>query len=532
MEMNVFRQAKWSEPIIFELGRSGRIGFLVPDPELEVKEYVGEISIPEKIIRKQPPNLPELSEIEVLRHFINLSQMSYGVDNGPLPLGSCTMKYNPRIAYEVSQDQRIALLHPLQDDDTVQGILEILYYLQKWLANITGMDYCSLHPAAGAHGELAGVLMIRKYHELRGQLNIKKEIIVPDSAHGTNPASSAMGGFKVVEVPSDEDGNVDIDALKEVVSESTAGLMITNPSTLGLFEERITEIAELIHSVDGLLYYDGANLNGIMGYTRPGDMGFDIAHINIHKTFGAPHGGGGPGAGPVCIKDRIVDREKNIMLKDLLPGPRVVYDDERDMYKLVLPGKYSIGWLKAFFGNIVPLVWGFVYIAMLGGKGLKEVTEQAVINTNYFIKLVQGTKGYSIPYGENRFRKHEVVLSAEPMKKDIDVTAEDVSKALLDKGLYAPTIYFPLIVKEALMTEFTETETLENIERYANALKDISRQAYHNPEDMKKHPVNTSVTRIDQVKANRPRTMAPTWRVYLKKFKSIKNSGRLKWSMI
>lgn len=519
----MYRQAKWPEPLIFELGMPGRRGFFVPEPEPEIKEVVGDLKIPEKIRRKKSPELPMVSEVEVLRHYINLSQMSYGVDNGPVPLGSCTMKYNPRIGLEIVSDERITWLHPLQDERTVQGLLEMLYLLQQWLASITGMDACSLHPAAGAHGELAGVLIIRKYHELRGQLDRKKEIIIPDSAHGTNPASSSMAGFHVVEIPSDIDGNIDMNAFYEALSDSTAGLMITNPSTLGLFEENILEIAKAIHEVDGLLYYDGANLNGIMGYTRPGDMGFDIAHINIHKTFSAPHGGGGPGAGPVCVKDHVVDEGRNIKLSDLLPGPRVVYDSSSGLYRVKWPGKYSIGMLKSFFGNITPLIWGFVYILSLGPQGLKEVTEQAVINTNYFMKLMENVKGYSLSYGRSRYRKHEIVYSAEPIHRDTGVSAEDIAKALLDRGLYAPTIYFPLIVKEALMIEFTDTETKENIERYAESLKEISEKAYKDPDTIKRSPINTSVGRVDNVKASHPKTVVPSWRVH-----RLRIEGKLK----
>lgn len=518
-----FRQAKWDEPIIYELGAPGRIGFLVPDVEEEIKREVGEIRIPDKIRRSEDPALPEVSEVEVVRHFINLSQMAYGVDNGPIPLGSCTMKYNPKIAFEIANDSRISNLHPLQDERTVQGLLKALYLLQKWLANIVGMDACTLHPAAGAHGELAGVLIIRKYHELRDQLDKKKEIVIPDSAHGTNPASAVMGGFKVVTIKSTPDGNIDIEALKAAVSEKTAGLMLTNPSTLGLFEEHILEIAEIVHEVDGLLYYDGANLNGIMGYARPGDMGFDIAHINIHKTFSAPHGGGGPGAGPICVKDREVDPEKGIKLSDLLPGFIVEYDDKNKRYYLKRPGSYSIGMLRSFFGNVAPLLWGFTYILALGPQGLKEVTELSVLNTNYFLKLIRGVKGYSLPYGPNRYYKHEVAISAEPMAKDTDVTAEDIAKGLLDAGFYAPTIYFPLIVREALQIEFTDTETKENIEKYAARMREIAEIAYKNPDEPKKWPINTSKRRIDTVKASHPRYVAPTWRVHI-----LRSKGMLK----
>ncbi len=515
----VFRQAKWDEPLIFELGHRGRRGFIVPEADEEVKRVVGELRIPDKIRRSEDPRLPSVSEVEVVRHYTRLTQMSYGVDNGPVPLGSCTMKYNPRIGFEVAYDRRVVWTHPLQDEDTVQGLLKLLYLLQKWLANIVGMDKCTLHPAAGAHGELTGMLVTRRYHELRGQLSAKREIIVPDSAHGTNPASASMAGFTVVEVPSGNDGNIDLKALRETVSEKTAGLMITNPSTLGLFEENMLEITELIHGVDGLLYYDGANLNGIMGYIRPGDMGFDIAHINIHKTFGSPHGGGGPGAGPVCVKNRVVDEDRNLRLGDLLPGYIVEYNEDHDKYVLMGPGKYSVGLLRTFFGNIGPLLWGLTYILMLGPQGLRLATQQAVLNTNYFASKIKDVEGYSIPYGEGRPRKHEVVVSAEKLYEDTGVSALDVAKGLLDAGFYAPTIYFPLIVHEALMTEFTESETIENIDRYLERMREIAETAYNHPDEPHKWPMNTSVGRIDDVKANHPRTMTPTWRIYLERMK-------------
>ncbi len=513
----LFRQAKWFEPLVFEQGSKGRIGIFLTDVDPEIRKIVGDIRIPESIRRTGSLNLPELSEIEVIRHFTRLTQMSYGVDNGPVPLGSCTMKYNPRIAWSLSFSSELELIHPLQDDISVQGLLEVMYELQKWLAHIVGMDTCSLHTAAGAHGELAGVLIIRKYHELKNQLSIKRDIIIPDSAHGTNPASAAMAGFRVIEIPSKSDGNIDLDALKSVVGESTAGLMITNPNTLGLFEENIVEIAEIIHEHDALLYYDGANLNGIMGYARPGDMGFDIAHINIHKTFSSPHGGGGPGAGPVCVKDRVVDSDRGIRLSDLLPGYIVVYDRENGLYRVRSPGEYSVGLLKSFFANTIPLLWSYIYILMMGPQGLKKATEHAVLLTNYFAKLVENIRGYEIPYGKNRFKKHEVVVSAKPLADETGVNAEDVAKALLDSGFYAPTIYFPLIVKEALQIEFTETETVENVEKYVERLREISRLAYENPSIVKNTPVNTSVSRIDVVKANHPKYLTPTWRVYIKR---------------
>lgn len=512
-----FRQAKWDEPLVFELGWEGRIGFLPPELEEDAKKKAGPIRVPPSVRRERPPALPELSEVEVVRHFVRLSQMAYGVDNGPVPLGSCTMKYNPKIAMKWSfGNEKLGWIHPLQSEESIQGLLEILYELQKWLAHVVGMDECSLHPAAGAHGELAGVLMIRKYHELRGEAERRTEIIIPDSAHGTNPASAAMAGFRVVVIPSAPDGGVDVDALRAAVSERTAGLMLTNPNTLGLFESRIREIAGIVHERGGLLYYDGANLNGTMGYARPGDFGFDIAHINIHKTFSSPHGGGGPGAGPVCAKRIPVNESRGIYLTDLLPGYVVYYDEASGLYRLRAPS-HSIGALRAFFGNVVPLVWSYIYMLSMGNEGLKLATQVAVLNTNYFLSLMRGARGYELPYDPARPRKHEAVISARPMAEEVGVTAEDVAKNLLDEGLYAPTIYFPLIVKEALMVEFTESETKENIDKYAQALKRIAGLAYEAPEKAKAAPRNTSVGRLDLVKANHPMYVAPTWRVAKKK---------------
>ncbi len=509
---NIYRQSRWNEPLIQEYPDRGEAVYAAPlEPEIE--DLHRKNPIPEGLRRSKAGNIPRLSEVELVRHYTRLSHMSYGVDQGPVPLGSCTMKYNPRMGISTVFSGPFKYVHPLQPDETVQGILRALYQLQEWLANITGMDVCILHPAAGAHGELAGVLTIRKYHLMLGDEK-RTEIIVPDSAHGTNPASARMAGFKVVEIPTAEDGNVDMDALRSAVGPSTAGLMITNPSTLGLFEEHIMEIANLVHGVGGLLYYDGANLNGIMGYTRPGDMGFDIAHLNVHKTFSSPHGGGGPGAGPVCAK-AIPIGDTGLTLADILPGARVVYDKDEDLYKVV--EQRGVGRIRAFNFNTLPLLWAYMYILALGPQGLKRVTELAVAKTNYFAKLVSEIDGYDIPYGHGRPRKHEVVLSAEPLYKETGVKADDIAKALLDRGVYAPTIYFPLIVKEALMVEFTETEPLESIEKYAEYLKEIAETARESPQLLKNSPQNTSVRRIDQVYANHPRTMAPTWRVFLRR---------------
>ncbi len=507
-----WRQARWEEPLVHELGAPGRRGARLPyEHELEEMERV--VGAPEELLprsmMRDELELPELSEVEVVRHYTRLTQMSYGVDVGPVPLGSCTMKYNPKIMEEVARDPRIRHLHPLQDEDTVQGLLEILYRLERWLAELTGMDRCSLLPPAGAAGELTGVLMIRKYHRDRGEE--RDEMLVPDSAHGTNPASAAMAGFKVVRIPTSSSGTVDIEALKAVVGRRTAGLMLTNPNTLGIFEDRILEIADIVHEAGGLLYYDGANLNGIMGIVRPGDMGFDIVHLNIHKTFAAPHGGGGPGAGPVCAKGELVE---------YLPRPLIGFDGRR--YYWDYSCDKCIGRIRAYYGNIVPLVKAYVYIAMMGAWGLREAAIQSVINTNYFIALMKGVKGYELPYDPERPRKHELVLSAAPLARETGVTAEDVAKAILDYGLHAPITYFPLIVDEALMIEFTDTETRENIEAYARILREIAERAYKDPESVKKAPRNTSVARVDNVYANHPRTVTPSYRVYRRRLRGEK----------
>ncbi len=499
-----WRQAKWDEPLIYELGGPGRRGARLPyEDELEEIERVSgkpEDLVPRNMLR-EGIELPEVSEVEVVRHYTRLTHMAYGVDTGPVPLGSCTMKYNPKVMEEVARDPRIRYLHPLQDEDTVQGLLEILYRLERWLAELTGMDRCSLLPPAGAAGELTGVLMIRRYHRDRGEE--RDEMLVPDSAHGTNPASAAMAGFKVVRIPTSSSGTVDIDALRAVVGEKTAGLMLTNPNTLGVFEDRILEIADIVHEAGGLLYYDGANLNGIMGLVRPGDMGFDIVHLNIHKTFAAPHGGGGPGAGPVCAKGRLVE---------YLPRPLIDFDGRR--YRWDYECKRCIGRVRAYYGNIIPLVKAYIYIAMMGAWGLREVAIQSVINTNYFIALMRDAKGYELPYDPRRPRKHELVLSAAPLARETGVTADDIAKAILDYGLHAPITYFPLIVEEALMIEFTETETRENIEAYARILREIAEKAYQDPKAVKRAPRNTSVARVDNIYANHPRTLTPSYRVY------------------
>ena len=504
----MFKQARWDEPTIFEMGRPGSRGYTLPKLEKEIVEAVKspEEIIPEKMRRKNAPKLPELSEVEVVRHFTRLSQMNYGVDSGLYPLGSCTMKYNPKVNEVLARHKGIAWIHPYQDESTVQGILEILYRLSRWLAEITGTKEVCLQPSAGAHGELLGTLIMRAYHKLNGELEERKEIIVPDSAHGTNPASAAMAGFEVVVVPSDENGCVDIEALKSAVSKRTAGLMLTNPNTLGIFERNIEEIANIVHEAGGLLYYDGANLNAILGKVRPGDMGFDIVHVNIHKTFGTPHGGGGPGAGPIGVSEE---------LEKFLPVPRIAFDGKR--YYLDYNKPYSIGKIRSFYGNVAVLLKAYAYILSLGVEGLEEVAEVSVLNANYIAKKLAKIRGFNLPFDEKTPRKHECVFSAKQLKNETGVQALNVAKRLLDYGLHAPTMYFPLIVEEALMIEPTESFEKEELDKFIEALKKISEEAYSQPEKVLNAPYNTSVGRVDEVRASHPRTMALSWRMYLKR---------------
>jgi len=494
--------------VIFDIGRNGRRGHVLPKVKEKVRRTVGDVSmlIPENMQRKSQLRLPELSEVEVVRHFTRLSGMNYGVDSGLYPLGSCTMKYNPKINELLADLSTINMVHPYQDESTVQGILEILYRLECWLAEITGTYEVCLQPAAGAHGEFLGTLLMRAYHQLNGEYERRNQVIVPDSAHGTNPASAAMAGFDAVVVPSDGDGCVNIEALKAAVSERTAGLMLTNPNTLGIFEKNIEEIARIVHEAGGLLYYDGANLNPILGKARPGDMGFDIVHMNIHKTFGTPHGGGGPGAGPVGVSEE---------LAKFLPVPRIVFEGER--YRLDYDKSHSIGKIRSFYGNVAVLLKAYAYILSLGNEGLREVAEVSVLNANYLMEKLKEIKGLTLPYNSEKPRKHECVFSAKPLKNDTGVSALNIAKRLLDYGLHAPTVYFPLIVDEALMIEPTETFEKEELDRFVEAMRKISEEAYTKPETVLKAPHNTAVSRLDEVKASHPRTMALSWRMYLKR---------------
>jgi glycine dehydrogenase subunit 2 len=504
----MFKQAKWDERLIFELGMKGRRGHALPESEEEVRNAVGDPKelIPNNMQRLSPPELPELSEVEVARHFTHLSEMNYGVDSGFYPLGSCTMKYNPKVNDQLASLPAISMLHPYQDESTVQGILEILYRLERWLAEITGTYEVCLHPTAGAHGEFLGTLLMRECLRTKEECAKRTEVIVPDSAHGTNPASAAMAGFNVVVVSSDEDGCVDLEALKVAVSERTAGLMLTNPNTLGIFEKNIGEIASIVHRAGGLLYYDGANLNPILGKVRPGDMGFDIVHINIHKTFGTPHGGGGPGAGPVGVCKE---------LAKFLPVPRVIFEDKH--YTLDYNRPHSIGKIRSFYGNVAVLLRAYAYILSLGFEGLKEVAEVSVLNANYLVKKLKEIKGLTLPYNNDKPRKHECVFSAKPLKDETGVSASNIAKRLLDYGLHAPTTYFPLIVEEALMIEPTETSEKEELDRFIQAVRKISEEAHTHPETVLGAPHNTAVQRLDEVKASHPRTMALSWRMHQKK---------------
>lgn len=408
------------------------------------------------------------------------------------------MKYNPKIAEAAVQTHKLEKLHPEQDESTVQGILAVLYDLSQILAEITGMSKITLQPAAGAQGELTGVLIIRAFHQEQGQLQRRQEILIPDSAHGTNPASAAMAGFKVVVIPSDKEGMVDLDALRKAAGPNTAGLMITNPNTLGIFEKNILEIARIIHEAGGLLYYDGANLNAILGKVRPGDMGFDIVHMNIHKTFATPHGGGGPGAGPVGVTKR---------LARYLPIPLIGYNGRE--YYFDYAADQSIGKIRSYNGNIAVLVRAYAYILSLGMHGLETVAETAVLNTNYLLTKILSTGYFDMPYTKRR--KHEFVLSAKRLVEKTGVRGIDIAKRILDFGIHSPTIYFPQIVEEAMMIEATETESLEDLDALAAAILSAAAEAETDPERVRSSPHNTSVRRVDEVRASHPKTIKLRW---------------------
>ena len=471
------------EPQLCEISVPGRQGFHFPDPDVPASP------LPPALTRTDLP-LPEISEVDVIRHFTRLSQLNHSIDTGFYPLGSCTMKYNPKINEETSRLPGFAQVHPLQPEETTQGCLALMYQLQEWLKEIGGYPGITLQPAAGAHGELTGILIIRAYHRSRGETQ-RDKVLIPDSAHGTNPATSAMSGMRVVEIKSDERGNVDLAALRTECDETLAALMLTNHNTLGLFDEHIEEVIQLVHQAGGLVYGDGANLNALLGITRPGEMGFDVMHFNLHKTFSTPHGGGGPGSGPLGVAAHLVD---------FLPGPVVDIigdgnEDEAPLYGFVTPEK-SIGRVKAFNGHFGVMVRAFTYIMLHGPDGLRKVSEHAVLNANYLLALLRDT--YHLPY--DRPCMHEFVLEGRWAEAP-DIRALDIAKRLMDYHFHPPTNYFPLIVHEALMIEPTETESKEILDAFAQALINIAEEARTQPELLHTAPHITPVGRLDEVKA-------------------------------
>ncbi|SEK48600.1 glycine dehydrogenase subunit 2 [Paenibacillus sp. cl141a] len=475
---------KPEKALIFELSKPGRVAYSLP--ECDVPETDAASFIPESLLRSKPAELPEVYEVDVIRHYTELSRRNFGIDNGFYPLGSCTMKYNPKINEDVARFAGFAKIHPYQPEESIQGALELLYTLQNDLAALTGMDQVTLQPAAGAHGEWTGLMLIRAYHESRGEKRTK--VIVPDSSHGTNPASATVAGYDTITIKSNERGMVDLDALRAVVGEDTAALMLTNPSTLGLFEEQIVEISEIVHDAGGLLYYDGANSNAIMGITRPGDMGFDVVHLNLHKTMSTPHGGGGPGAGPVGVKSLLVP---------FLPKP-IVSKREDGTFYWDYERPQSIGRVKAFYGNFGILVRAYAYIRTYGPEGLRRVSELAVLNANYMMHRLA-------PYYEVAYPglcKHEFVLSGRKLK-EYGVRTLDVAKRLLDFGYHPPTIYFPLNVEECIMIEPTETESKETLDSFIDTMIQIAKEAESTPDVVINAPYTTVVKRLDETTAAR-----------------------------
>lgn len=466
--------------LLFERSRAGRGSDLLPACDVPVVTY------DQGLLRAEAPRLPEMAEVDLSRHYTELAKQTHGVNDGFYPLGSCTMKYNPRVNEEAAAQPGFTQLHPLQPVETVQGALEVIHTAEKMLCEITGMDGMTFQPAAGAHGEYTGLLLIRKYHQSRGD-TARTKIIVPDSAHGTNPASATMAGFKVVSVPSNEQGGVDLDALRKAVGPDTAGLMLTNPNTVGLFDPNILEITQIIHDAGGLCYYDGANLNAIMGHVRPGDMGFDCVHLNLHKTFSTPHGGGGPGSGPVGCK---------AMLAQFLPSPHV---EEKDGKFVFAAPEHTMGQVRSFYGNFLVVVKALAYLITLGKEGIPEASAGAVLNANYLMKQLAGA--YDMSYDTQCM--HEFVMTLQGLAHDTGVTAMDVAKRLLDFGMHPPTMYFPLIVHEALMVEPTETESVETLDETARVFLDILAEAKTDAESLHHAPHDCPIGRPDEVTAAR-----------------------------
>ena len=466
--------------LVFEKSRAGRGMSMLPACDVEIKKPG------EKDARQKELHLPQMSENDLSRHYTELAKKSHGVNDGFYPLGSCTMKYNPKINEDMAALPGFTQIHPLQPEHSVQGCLEVLKKSEEYLCEITGMDGMTFQPAAGAHGEFTGLMLIKAYHESRGDEK-RTKIIVPDSAHGTNPASATMAGYKVVSIASAPDGGVDLEALKAACGEDTAGLMLTNPNTVGLFDKNILKITEIVHECGGLCYYDGANLNAVMGTVRPGDMGFDVIHLNLHKTFSTPHGGGGPGSGPVGCKS---------MLLQFLPSYRVV---EKEEALAMEKAEHSIGEMKEFYGNFLVVVKALTYLMTLGKEGIPEASQNAVLNANYMMNKLKDL--YTMAYDE--VCMHEFVMSLEDLKKKAGVSAMDIAKGLLDNGIHPPTMYFPLIVHEALMVESTETESKEVLDHAIEVFRKLYNDALENPESLLQAPVTTPVTRMDEVEAAR-----------------------------
>jgi len=468
------------ESLIFNYSKSGRKAYTLPKLDIKANEF----DIPASELRNDN-QLPEVSEIDVVRHFIRLSTLNHHVDKGFYPLGSCTMKYNPKINEDICRLDGFATIHPLQPEETIQGALKLMFELERYLCAISGMDAVSLQPAAGAQGELTSIMIVRKYFQEKKEA--RKKVLIPDSAHGTNPASVMLSGYSAVEIKSNEHGLVDLNNLEKALDNEVACLMLTVPNTLGLFEKEIEKIAEMVHKKGALLYMDGANLNAYLGFYRPGDTGFDLIHFNLHKTFSTPHGGGGPGAGPIGVKK---------ILSQYLPVP--VIEKDGDRYKLNYNRPQTIGKVQGFYGNFGVMVRAYTYIRMLGADGLKEVSECAVINANYIRKALENH--YNLPY--NNICMHECVFSGANLKQ-YGVKTLDIAKRLLDFGIHAPTVYFPLIVPEALMIEPTETESKESIDKFIEAMMQIAQEAKENPQILKDAPQKTPLRRLDEVKASR-----------------------------
>lgn len=472
-----------NEPLLWEKGREGRTGFSMPRRDVVPSPL-------DKGLAGDGPDIPDLSEVDVVRHYTRLSQWNFGVDTGMYPLGSCTMKYNPKINEKLAAFSGFACAHPLLPAELSQGALELMWRLERYLAEITGMDAVTLQPAAGAHGELTGMLIIHAYHAHRG--SNRSKIIVPDTAHGTNPASASLCGFSSVGVPSSETGVVSPEAVEAVMDEETAGIMITNPNTLGLFEENIRRIADIVHAKGGLVYGDGANMNAVMGIVQMGKIGFDVMHLNLHKTFSTPHGGGGPGSGPVCVKD---------FLAPFLPVPRVLSDNGR--YRLSEDSPESIGRMHAFHGNFGVMVKALCYIMTMGGEGLKQASSLAVLNANYIKENLK--ESLHLPY--DRPCMHECVFS-DRLQEAEKVTTLDMAKRLMDYGFHPPTIYFPLVVHGALMIEPTETESKEDLDRFIEAMRAIVKEAQDHPDRLKEAPRRPKVRRLDETAAARKPCLA------------------------